>query len=122
MDITGKVVFIGDVVDVTESFKKRDLVVEYAENPQYPEQIKFEAVQAKTDLLNGLNIGDQVQVFFNLKGRAGTVKAGPEAGKPVWFNQLQLWKTTVLEAAPTPSYSADNVDINSAPDDDDLPF
>ena len=30
---------------VTASFKKREFVVEFAENPQYPEFVKFELIQ-----------------------------------------------------------------------------
>ena len=50
MEIKGKVHEIGAVQQVSETFKKRDLIVEYAENPTYPEYIRFEALQDKTAL------------------------------------------------------------------------
>ena len=34
----------------------------------YPQMIKFEAVKDKTSLLEGLNIGEQVKVFFDIRG------------------------------------------------------
>ena len=44
MEINGTVLFVGETQQVTEKFKKRDLVIQYAENPEYPETVKFEAV------------------------------------------------------------------------------
>ena len=40
MEITGKVHEVGQVQQVTDTFKKRDLVIQYAENPQFVEYIK----------------------------------------------------------------------------------
>jgi|SRR6476661_2563620 len=122
MDIKGKVHEIGEVMTVTDKFKKRELVVEFAENPTYPEYIKFEAVQDKVNLFDHLKVGDQVEVFFNLRGRPWTDRNG----KTAYFNTLVVWRINVLSgadnAASAPEF-APPVDISSAPDaDDDLPF
>lgn len=93
MEITGKVHEVGETQNVTDTFKKRDLVVEYAENVQYPEFIKFEAMQDKCNLLDGLSIGDAVMVNFNLRGRPWTDKTG----ETTYFNTLSIWKIEVLE-------------------------
>jgi hypothetical protein len=47
MEIKGKVHEVGATQQVSETFKKRDLIVEYAENPTYPEYIRFEAYKTK---------------------------------------------------------------------------
>jgi hypothetical protein len=120
MEIKGKVYEVSATQQVTDSLKKRELIVEYIENPQYPEYLKFEAIQDRTNLLDNTKVGDDVEVSFNLKGRKWTDKMG----KVVYFNTLQLWKINVLSgggAASSPEY-APPVDISSAPDDDDLPF
>jgi hypothetical protein len=121
MDIKGKVHEILPVMNVTETFKKRELVIEFAENPQYPEYIKFEALQDKVNLFDPLKVGDQVEVFFNLRGRPWTDKSG----KTAYFNTLVVWRINVLSGTPSdsqaPEYAAP-VDISSAPEDDDLPF
>jgi hypothetical protein len=123
MDIKGKVHEVGEVITVSDKFKKRELVIEYAENPTYPEYVKFEAVQDKVGLLDPLKVGDQVEVFFNLRGRPWTDKAG----KTQYFNTLAVWRLNVLgaeaAAANTPAY-APPVDIAADPgsDDSDLPF
>jgi hypothetical protein len=121
MDIKGKVHEVLPVTNVTETFKKRELIIEFAENPQYPEYIKFEALQDKVNLFDPLKVGDQVEIFFNLRGRPWTDKTG----KTAYFNTLVVWRVNVLSGtaaeSATPEYAAP-VDISSAPDDDDLPF
>src|SRR5690606_30962669 len=120
MDIKGKVHEISSVITVSEKFKKRELILEYAENPSYPEYVKFEAIQDKVSLFDNIKVGDQVELFFNLRGRPWTDKNG----KTSYFNTLVVWRINPLStdtAAPTPEY-APPADISSAPDDDDLPF
>lgn len=126
MEITGKVHEIGAVQQVTETFKKRDLVIEYAENPQYPEFIKFEATQDRVNLFDNLNSGDEVSVSFNLRGRPWTNKDGVTS----YFNSLVAWRINKVGSTPQGA-SAQNamphtpppVDISAqAGDDDDLPF
>lgn len=121
MDIKGKVHEISPVMNVTETFKKRELVIEYAENPSYPEYIKFEALQDKVNLFDNVKPGDQVEVFFNLRGRPWTDRNG----KTAYFNTLVVWRINTLSgAAPeasTPEY-APPADFNSSAQDDDLPF
>ena len=120
MDIKGKVHEISPAYQVSESFKKRDLIIEYIENPQYPEYLKFEAIQDRCNLLDNVRVGDDVEVFFNLRGRPWTDKSG----KKSYFNSLQLWKINVLAGAnnnTVPEF-APPVDLASAPDEDDLPF
>jgi hypothetical protein len=121
MEIKGKVHEVGATQQVSETFKKRDLIVEYAENPTYPEYIKLECLQDKTALIDNLKPGDEVEVFFNLMGRPWTDKTG----KTSYFNSLVIWRLNKVAgataAAPTPSYQAP-VDISADDDDDDLPF
>lgn len=122
MELKGKVHEIGALQQVSETFKKRDLIIEYAENPTYPEYIRFEALQDKTALFDSLKTGDDVEVSFNLRGRPWTDKTG----KTSYFNSLVVWRINALAsgsaAASTPQY-APPADLNSAPgEEDDLPF
>ena len=122
MEIKGKVHEVGATQQVSETFKKRDLIVEYAENPTYPEYISFEALQDKTALLDTFKAGDEVEVFFNLRGRPWTDKTG----KTSYFNSLVIWRINAVAAgaaaAATPAYAAP-VDVSNTPgEDDDLPF
>ncbi len=130
MEIRGKVHEIGEVQQVTDTFKKRDLIVQYAENPQFVEYIRFEATQDRTTLFDNLSVGDEVEVSFNLRGRPWTNRDGVTS----YFNSLVAWRvakvttetvTSGAQSASSPqAFNAPpTVDI-SADDgkDDDLPF
>lgn len=125
MEIKGRIIDIFDHQQVTDTFRKREFVVEYADNPQYPELIKMELVQNNCDQLDQFNIGDEVIVSFNIKGRKWS-----KDGKDVYFTTLQAWrilwdredqpepKPTTQEPAPKPKPF---IEEGETPDDD-LPF
>ena len=92
MNITATIKSIGTTQEVSEKFKKRELIVTYSENPTYPETLKFEATQDKVSILDGLNIGDQIEVHFNLRGREWTNKDGVVSV----FNTLGVWKVVKM--------------------------
>ena len=92
MQINGKILEIFDTIQVSETFKKREFVVEYQEN-QYPEFIKFELVQDKCSFLDAYSAGSEVTVDFNLKGRKWT---NPQ-GEVKYFNSLQAWRITATQ-------------------------
>jgi|SRR5690606_24897230 len=130
MEIRGKVHEIGEVQQVTDTFRKRDLIVEYAENPQFVEYIAFEATQDRTAIFDNLSIGDEVEVSFNLRGRPWTNREGVTK----YFNSLVAWRvnkitTTPVTAPPSAGAAAPHmpppptIDISSDDGkDDDLPF
>lgn len=127
MEITGKVHEIGQVQQVTDTFKKRELIVQYAENPQFVEYIKFEATQDRVNLFDNLNSGDEVTVSFNLRGRPWTNKEGVTT----YFNSLVAWRvnkantdhsSNAASGYQNQPASAPPVDISSDNEDDDLPF
>jgi hypothetical protein len=86
MEVIGKIKVIGSIQQVTDSYKKRELVVTTAE--QYPQHILIEFGQDKCDLLNNYAIGDEVKVGINLRGREWV---NPE-GVSKYFNSVQGWK------------------------------
>ena len=51
MEITGKLLECMDTVQVSERFRKREFVLEYADNPEYPEYIKFDLAQCCYDIV-----------------------------------------------------------------------
>lgn len=123
MEIRGKVHEIGQTQQVTDSFKKRDIVIAYAENPQFVEYIKLEASQDRVNIFDNLHAGDDVEVSFNLRGRPWTNRDGVTT----YFNSLVAWRVTKLAsgAGATPintQASMPPVYITGSADDDDLPF
>lgn len=126
MDIKGKVHEISTVQQISDSFKKRELVVEYIENPQYPEYLLFEVTQDRCAMLDTLKVGDNIEVFFNLRGRAWTNKEGQKK----YFNSMQAWRINVINgsgagapSAPTQEFvPPPNLEAGSNDEGDDLPF
>lgn len=122
MEIKGKVVEVSDVMQVTETFKKRELIVEYIENnPAYPEYLKFETLQDKCSLLDAVKPGDEVEVSFNLRGRPWTGKDG----RKQYFNSLVLWRINIAgggSAQDGIDQIPDYVQQDPGAQDDDLPF
>lgn len=122
MEIRGKVHEIGSVKQVTESFKNRELIVAFAENPQFVEYIRFEATQDRVTIFDGLEVGQEVEVSFNLRGRPWTNKEGVTT----YFNSLVAWRVTKLsQSQVTPAQPKTDmvapVDLSGS-DDEDLPF
>lgn len=82
MEITGKVVLIGQTESVGQNgFTKRLLVVETAE--QYPQKLPIDFVKDKTSLLDNIQIGQDVKVQINLRGSESNSR---------WYLQAQGWK------------------------------
>ena len=124
MNVKGKIVEKFDTQNITDSFRKREFVLEFADNPQYPEFIKFELIQANCEQLEKFNVGEELNISFNLKGRKWTDKNG----QVVYFNSLQAWRLEKAGATntPSPSASQETPKQDWQPDsfsaDDDLPF
>lgn len=90
--LRGELTTIGDVQQVTDSFKKRDFVVVDASG-QYAQTILFQAAQDRTDLLDNFKTGENVEVTFFLRGREWT---NPKDGAVKVFNTLDCWKIESL--------------------------
>jgi|TARA_R100001530_G_scaffold1562_1_gene2854 hypothetical protein len=87
IQISGVIEEIFDTHEYSEKFKKREFVLEHAPNPQWPEHLKLEFINQKTDLLDQYKVGDQVDCSINLKGRKWENDNG--SGYVV---SLQCWK------------------------------
>ena len=95
MEVLGKVHFISKVQQVSDTFKKCELVVKTEE--QYPQFISINFVQDKCDVLNGYKVGDNVTVGINLRGREWVTPQG----ETKYFNDIQGWKISKTEASAT---------------------
>jgi single-stranded DNA-binding protein len=122
MEISGTVKMVGDVQQVTATFKKRELVVTTEE--QYPQHILVEFVQDRTDILNTVQPGDRVSVGINLRGREWQ---SPQ-GETKYFNTIQGWRIEKQGAAAPQAQAASTTSAAGMPpmppmeEDDDLPF
>ena len=91
MEIQGSIKLIGNVQEISPTFKKRELVVTTDE--QYPQTISVEFIQDKIDLLNKFEIGQNVKVGINLRGREWE---NPQTKEIKYFNSIQGWRIELL--------------------------
>ena len=92
MEVQGSIKVIGEVQEISTTFKKRELVVSTDE--QYPQTLSIEFIQDKTDLLNKFEIGQNVKVGINLRGREWE---NPQTKEIKYFNTIQGWRIELLE-------------------------
>ena len=124
MEVQGKIKLIGEIQTVgSNGFRKRELVVTTEE--QYPQHLSIDFVQDKTDLLNTFQVGQQVKVGINLRGREWI---SPQ-GETKHFNSIQGWRIDSLQqnsaaAAPPvpPMEGFEPANDLKAEEPDDLPF
>ena len=95
--LKGELKVINDTRQVSDKFKLREFVL--TTEGDYPQVIQFQSVQDKTELLDVLTVGQQVEVFFNLRGREWTNADGVVKV----FNTLDAWKIDLLSSPNTTS-------------------
>lgn len=122
MKVEGKLIDIQETQQISDTFRKRTFVLEYIENPQYPEYVSFELIQDRCEQLDGFEIGQEVEVNFNLKGRKWV---NPE-GVTKYFNALQAWRIEAKSPATSLPTNEATIPANNANvmtnEEDDLPF
>ena len=124
MEIQGKIKLIGETQSIgSNGFRKRELVLTTEE--QYPQHIMVEFIQDKTDLLDNYQVGQQIKVGINLRGREWI---NPQ-GEAKYFNSIQGWRIENLQqaapasAAPVaPAQAFEPATDLSEDEPNDLPF
>ena len=134
LEITGKLLVKYDTQVVSDRFKKREFVLELAEEINgnvYTNYAKMQLVQNKCELIDRFNEGDMVKVSFNIKGNRWE-----RDGKVNFITNLDAWRiehagaagqgNSMAAAQSMPAYG-DNGNpapfYNPSPESaDDLPF
>ncbi len=123
MDLEGSIKVIFDTQTFSSGFQKREFVVTTKE--QYPQDVKFELIKEKTDLIDPYKEGDTLKVHFNIRGNEYNGK---------YYVNLQAWRIEQLGSTAAPA-GPPNDPFADAPDpepdsfsnsgngaEDDLPF
>ena len=87
METTGRIHAVFEAQQITERFRKREFVVELADNPRYPQLVLFQLTGDRCEGLDGYEVGDEVKVEFSLRGREWK---SPK-GEMKYFNSLDVW-------------------------------
>ena len=92
MEIQGRIkqIFPSQMIG-QNGFEKRDLVIVTEE--QYPQTIIIQFTQQRCDLLESLQVGQNVKVYINIRGREWT----NQQGETKYFNTIDGWKIEVIQ-------------------------
>ncbi len=126
-ELTGKLLEKFDTMQRTETFKVREFVVEKSEDingKTITNYIKFQCVQDRTNIIDRITIGDEIKVYFNIKGTKWD-----KDGRTSYFSNLDAWRIEqILQAGKEAASKDDHLEpldtFTSASQDaiDDLPF
>jgi hypothetical protein len=128
MEVTGQLKVKFDTQKVSEKFQKRDFVLATDLSTPYPQFVSFQVTQDKCSMLDQFNVGEEIKVQFNLRGREWN---GPQGIK--YFNTLEAWRLEKVAGGQSSSAAQNSnsgmQENTSAPvfnssiaDNDDLPF
>lgn len=96
-----------------KDWNKQDFVIET--NDQYPKSVCFTLFGDKTDLISKVEVGNDVDVSFNLESKEYNGR---------WFANVNAWKVVLAEVSQRET-NEPMTDIPPEPqqgEDDDLPF
>ncbi|MDP4285846.1 MAG: DUF3127 domain-containing protein [Bacteroidota bacterium] len=126
-ELTGKLIEKFDTIQRTESFKVREFVIEKSEDVNgkiITNLIKFQSTQDRTGIIDRINIGDEIKVYFNIRG-----SKWEKDGRTSYFNNLDAWRIEqTLQPGKGPSTDEeymeplDTFTSSSQETIDDLPF
>jgi hypothetical protein len=102
LEVTGKLIEKYDTQNVSDRFRKREFVLELADEINgtvYTNYAKMQLVQNKCDILDRFNIGEVLRVNFNIKGTRYD-----KDGRTNYFSNLDAWRVeNAANAQPQPA-------------------
>jgi hypothetical protein len=104
--IKGAIKLINPIKVISDKFSVREFVVT-TPDAKYPQDILFQTINDKMDVLESLGVGQQVEVSYNVRGREFNGR---------YYNTLDAWKVEVIGSKPSQP-STQPIEL-----DDDLPF
>jgi len=127
-ELIGKLVAKYEVVQRTATFKTREFAVEKTDDiggRTVTNYVKFQSVQDKTSIIDKANIGDEIKVYFNIKG-----SKWEKEGKVNYITNLDAWRIEQVSNGGTDQSVTDaeymepldNFTASSPEAIDDLPF
>ena len=114
MEFIGRLHKIMETQQVSATFQKRDIVIESSEtngDKTYTELITFQFVQDKVSLLDNYQVGQEVQIVFNLKGRKWVSPQNEEK----FFNTLQAFVISSVKGESEPPAANEAPKIEEPP-------
>jgi Domain of unknown function (DUF3127) len=129
-EITGTLIAKFDTQVINDKFKKREFAIETKDNSNYSNFVKLQLVQAKTEMIDGYNIGDEIKVSFDIRGNKWE-----KNGVTNYISNLDAWRISKAgnddnragfaqqqSSTPTAIPDAPSGFVPDMPFDGDLPF
>ncbi len=129
MEIAGRIKLISDIQTFDSGFRKREVVITTEE--QYPQHILVELLGDRVDIINPFNVGEDVKISINIRGREWV---NPQ-GETKYFNSITGWRIEKLQPESSmpqgsPAMQQQPAEVTPTPapapmqedEDDDLPF
>jgi hypothetical protein len=113
-ELTGKLIVAEATQQITDTFKKREFVIEVVETAgerEFTNYPKFQLTQDKCDKLDLFPLGCEITVSFNVRGNKWE-----KDGKTNYFTSLQAWNIKGTEVVDNPAPTQEEANT------DDLPF
>ena len=117
-EVIGKLHKKFDAEEKSSSFKVRNFVI-VTKDGEYEQFINFQLTQDKCEIVDKFEVGSEIKVHFNLRGREWQGK---------YFTNLQAWRiegdasANVADAPDDPFPSMEDVPLAEEDQNDDLPF
>ncbi len=89
-ELTGTLYEKLDTQNISDTFKKREFIIEKKENvgsSEFVDLIKFQLTQDRCDLVENFNPGEELKVSFNIRGRKWE-----KEGRVSYFTNLEAWR------------------------------
>jgi hypothetical protein len=122
-ELSGKLIEKQNTVQVSDTFKKREFVIEHIDNSsgkEFIDLIKFQLTRERCALIDRFDINDEIKVTFNIRG-----KRWVKDDRVSYFTNLEAWKIEKItrpseEPPPPPPMMEEEAPPLDEPDD--LPF
>ncbi|GAA4843938.1 DUF3127 domain-containing protein [Algivirga pacifica] len=102
-EVRGKLEVIYPEQQISEKFKKREFVIE-VQSGMYPQFIKMQLTQDRCALIDNYQVGQEIMVSFDLKGRPYQ-----KDGQTIYFTNIEAWRVSGVEAPSAQSPMSDDV-------------
>ena len=99
--IKGAIKLINPIKVISDKFSVREFVIT-TPDAKYPQDILFQTINDKMDVLESLGVGQQVEVSYNVRGREFNGR---------YYNTLDAWKVQVIGGQTVPTLSDESLDL-----------